>query len=283
LANSFTLKGKAMNRSVFCKRFSPVRPNAAFKMAAVLFLLLAVAFAGSACAPKRQVSPAAVDQAQTTIQLAEALMSEAKYRQALQRLNEAKALDDRDPKLYYNYGLVYLALEQPELAAEQFKQALRKDPNYSAAKNNLGLAYGALGQWDKAIPLFEELAANLLYVNPQQPMLNLGWIYFNKKEYEKSAGYYLKAIEYQSDYAQAWRGLGRTYLAMGRINEAAQALEKAVEIAPFFAGAMLDLGQAYQALGLPTKARQAWQRAADVEPTSKEAAEARAMLERSSR
>jgi tetratricopeptide (TPR) repeat protein len=249
-------------------------------MAAILCLLLALAVAGGACAPKQQISPVAANQAQTTMQLAEALMAEAKYRQALQRLNEVKALDDRDPKLYYNYGLVYLALEQPELAAEHFKQALRKDPNYSAAKNNLGLAYGAMGQWEKAIPIFEELAANLLYVNPQQPMLNLGWIYFNKKEYEKSAGYYRKAIEYQSDYAQAWRGLGRTYLAMGRINEAAQALEKAVEIAPFFAGAMLDLGQAYMALGLPAKARQAWQRAADVEPESREAAEAKALLER---
>ncbi|MDI6797435.1 MAG: tetratricopeptide repeat protein, partial [Desulfatibacillaceae bacterium] len=212
-----------------------------------------------------------------------ALISEAKYRQALQRLNEAKALDDRDPKLYYNYGLVYLALEQPELAAEQFTQALHRDANYSAAKNNLGLAYGAMGQWDKAIPLFEELATNLLYVNPQQPMLNLGWIYFNKQEYEKSAQYYLKAIEYQPDYAQAWRGLGRTYLAMGRINDAAQALEKAVEIAPFFAGAMLDLGQAYVALGMPQKARQAWQRAAEVEPQSREAAQARDLLERAVR
>jgi Tfp pilus assembly protein PilF len=58
--------------------------------------------------------------------------------------------------LRYSLGGEYLKLNQPDKAAEHLRQAVEKDPKYSAAWKLLGKALADAGQKDKAIKAYED-------------------------------------------------------------------------------------------------------------------------------
>ena len=58
--------------------------------------------------------------------------------------------------LRYSLGGEYLKLNQPDKAAEHLRQAVAKDPKYSAAWKLLGKALADAGQKDKAIKAYED-------------------------------------------------------------------------------------------------------------------------------
>ncbi len=212
--------------------------------------------------------PEARKQAEASRNLGEAFMADGQYRQALRELEKSRDLFETSAEIHYDLGTAYLCLEQPELALAEFKRAIELNPHYTVAKNSLGATYMALGRYDEAIPVFEELCGNLIYATPQFPLLNLGFIYYTRKDYAKAESYYKKAVEAAPDFAQAWRGLGRTYMATARMQDAVGAFERAVKAAPFFAQAFLELGDAYELTGQGEKAVASWKRAAELSPDS---------------
>ena len=239
----------------------------------VLVFLFACAVLLAGCA-NRPSKAAMRKQADASRSLAEAYSSEGKFRIALRELLKAQSLDPENADVQYDLGLVYLALKQPEMAIAPFKRTIELRPNYSVAMNGLGAAYMALGRWDEAIPCFEQLLNNLLYATPQYLHLNLGFCYYNKKEYARSVESYKTAIEYNQRFAEAWRGLGRTYTAMGRLDEAMTSLEKAIQLAPRFSEAYFDLAQAYGKKGFWTKALTAYKKVVELAPGTPLAAQA---------
>ena len=58
--------------------------------------------------------------------------------------------------LRYSLGGEYLKLNQPDKAAEHLRQAVTKDPNYSAAWKLLGQALAGAGHMDEAIKAYED-------------------------------------------------------------------------------------------------------------------------------
>ena len=58
--------------------------------------------------------------------------------------------------LRYSLGGEYLKLNQPNKAAEHLRQAVAKDPKYSAAWKLLGKAFADAGQKDEAIKAYED-------------------------------------------------------------------------------------------------------------------------------
>ena len=70
------------------------------------------------------------------------------------------------------------------------------------------------------------------------------------------------------------RGLGKTYMATGRVSEAVQILEKAADNAPGFAALYLDLGNAYAMAREYKKALSAYNRVIELAPDSDLAKEA---------
>jgi type IV pilus assembly protein PilF len=98
-----------------------------------------------------------------------------------------------------------------------FEKAVQLKPDYSLAKNNLGSAYMARQEWDKAIPVLTEVTGDLLYATPHYPLANLGWAYYNKGDYDKAQNYLKEALDLKPDFFIAQLNLGRTYLATGRL------------------------------------------------------------------
>ena len=202
------------------------------------------------------------------------------YTTALKYLLDAQEQFADDHILQNYLGQVYLAKDKPQVAVEHFEKAVTIKPDYAVARNNMGVAYLAMEDWDKAIEVFNDVTGDLLYATPNFPLTNLGYAYYMKKEYALAEKYYLQALDIEPQYPIALRGLGRTYLAMGRIPEALAFLTDAVEKSPEFAAAYYDLGDAYLSIKDYRKAKAAYQRVVQLDPNSKWAKDAKKMLTR---
>ena len=202
------------------------------------------------------------------------------YTSALRELLKAEALYPDDAFLQNDLGLTYKAKKRLDLAAKHFKKALELKPDYAPAKNNLGTVYLDKKEWDTAIKYFKEVLENMLYATPYMAMANLGWAYYNKKEYTLSETYYLKALDLDPKFINAQRGLGLTYIALGRIDEAVEIFEEAVKNYPKFALLYDDLAKVYVLSHDYEKALDAYQKVIELAPGSPLAKEAEKAIQR---
>ncbi len=212
-----------------------------FTSALILMLLCGCAGMG--------VSPADKKLANASINLAEAYLSEKKTSQAVKELVKARELDPKNAIIYNDFGLAYDQKRDYNNSIISFKKALELNPDYSVAKNNLGSMYLKMEEWDKAIPIFKDVADDLLYAKPHHPLTNLGWAYYNKKDYKQAETYLLKALEFQPGYVRAQIHLGRVYLATGRLNQARVLFEKIAENNPKNSVLLYEMGRTYRMLG----------------------------------
>jgi type IV pilus assembly protein PilF len=206
--------------------------------------------------------------------LGEAFYQQGNYTAALREFLKAESLYPDDPFLQNDLGLAYKAKKQPDLAIEHFKKALEINPEYAPAKNNLGTAYLDKRDWDTAITYFNSVSKNLLYTTPHLPLANLGWAYYNKKKYHLAEKYYREALDLKPKFFSAMRGLGLTYMAMGRLDDAEKLLESAVKDYPDADLLYLDLGKLYSESGQQEKALTAYQKVIELSPGSELAAKA---------
>jgi len=205
----------------------------------------------------------------------EAYMSQNDYTAALNELLKAERTYTNDPHLHNDLGLVYMAKDQLLLAIEHLKKAVALKPDYAPARNNLGTAYLAMKNWDSAIVCFKEVSRDLLYATPHYPLSNLGWAYYNKKEFALAEQFYREALKIDPNFPIALRGLGLTYLAIGNPRDAVISFERAVKYAPVFPELFSDLAGAYAILKEYNKALLFYRKVVDTAPGSQLAVEAR--------
>ena len=212
--------------------------------------------------------------------LGEEYMGQEDYTTALRELLKAEKIYWKDHRLQNDLGVVYIAKGKPDIAIDHFKKAIKIKHDYTPAKNNLGTAYLNQKKWDNAIACFKEITGDLLYATPHFPLSNLGWAYYNKKEYRLAEKYYQDALKIEPEFVIALRGLGKTYIATGRISEAIAALEKAVKNSPNSAELYFDLANAYTLSLEYKKALSAYKKVIELAPDSPLAVEARKKAEK---
>lgn len=209
----------------------------------------------------------------------EAYMSQNDYTAALNELLKAERTYTKDPHLHNDLGLVYMAKDQLLLAIEHFIKAVELKPDYAPARNNLGTAYLAIKNWDLAIVCFKEVSRDLLYATPHYPLTNLGWAYYNKKEFALAEQFYREALKIDPNYPIALRGLGLTYLAIGKPRDAVNFFEKAAKYSRF-PELFHDLAGTYAILKEYNKAVLFYKKIVDIAPESQLAVEARKEIAR---
>ncbi len=216
--------------------------------------------------------------------IGEAYIREGNYTAALKELLKAEEIYDKDHFLQNDLGYAYMGKEKPDLAANHFRKAVELSPDFGPARNNLGTAYLALKDWDSAIATLKELTDNILYATPQYPLSNIGWAYYNKGEYELSEKYHKESLKKKPGFILALRGLGRTYLAMGKFSDAVEHLEKAVENTHPHAKVnpelFFDMARAYRLSNNKKKALDAYRKVIALDPKSDLASEAEKELEK---
>lgn len=242
-----------------------------------LWVVLILVFT-AACASTHD--PLRKKKAEAARNLGEAYLREGNFTRALKELLKAESLNPDDPYLQNDIGLTYYGKRMYDKAIRHYKKALDLKSDYAPAMNNLGNAYMAQQRWDSAIEYYEQALESALYATPHYPLSNLGAAYYEKQDYRRSEQYYLKALEVQSDFVQALRGLARTYMAVGRVEDAINRLKKAVRISPDVALLHFELGNAYRLAGYRREARLAYNRVIQLAPESAVADEARLGLKK---
>jgi tetratricopeptide (TPR) repeat protein len=117
-----------------------------------------------------------------------------------------------------------------------------------------------------AIAAYEKV----LELNPNYAaaFVNLGCIYYNRRDFKQAEKLYRKATEIDPNYAPAWFDFGNVLDETLKLDKAAQAYKRAVEISPKFADAHYNLALVFQRQGQNSKALVHWKTYAKLDPTS---------------
>jgi tetratricopeptide (TPR) repeat protein len=124
-----------------------------------------------------------------------------------------------------------------------FEHAIAVTENNFTAHKNLGLAYGRLGNVEKARS--EERISRMLgyqykikvFPNDYEAHYNLGIAYSDLGRFSDAIREYQTAIALNPNYAQAYNDLGIALVNEGKIEDAKEAFRSAMRIAPNFTAA----------------------------------------------
>jgi len=164
----------------------------------------------------------------------------ARYQQALSELLELEKVNPYFDQMRYYLGKAYLGLSQPRKAIEEFKTALRINPNYLLAYVDSAKAYVALKEFDTA-----ETILRSGFSSQQDSYLfhfNLGFIYQVKGDIHKAIEEYLLAESFNSKSPQLCGNISSAYLILGEKDKAIQWLKEALSLNPNIPEANTNLG-----------------------------------------
>lgn len=104
-------------------------------------------------------------------------------------------------------------------AIENYENAVKKDPSYTYAWDNLGVCYRRVRQYDKAINAYKKS----LEVDPKgkMPLQNIPVAYIHKKEYQKAIDAYLELDKIYPGDPEVYYGIGNIYFSAIKDDEKA--------------------------------------------------------------
>jgi len=149
-------------------------------------------------------------------------------------------------------------------AAEEFRTALLLDPLNPTARNSLGVCYGVLKLYEKALEEFEFA----IRMNPQDSMAvyNAGLIHVMTGNKDKALECFFKAEEIGGDVFEAAFQIGKLYLEAGEVEKAKTFLEKATRLKPSSAMGFRYLGDCYAAMNMSDEAIRTYKKAIKQNP-----------------
>jgi tetratricopeptide (TPR) repeat protein len=123
-------------------------------------------------------------------------------------------------------GDIYMARKMFREAIDKFREC----PPSAAVDNKIGIAFHQLLQLDLAKKNYEKAVK----LDPKFPQAvnNLGTIYYSQKNYRKALKCYKKALKLDPNSASVWVNIGSAYFAKHDVKRAAQCYDKAMQIDP---------------------------------------------------
>jgi Flp pilus assembly protein TadD len=150
---------------------------------------------------------------------------------------------------YYDLGMSALSAKNYSEAIANFFIATQKAPNEPKVWNALGIAYMEVFEYEKAESAFRRA----LEVDKKftEARLNLGVMYFRKKDYENALREIKTALADEAFPHKhiAFYYLARIYKALDNQNLYLENLRKATAYNPMFFEAQLELANAYEEMG----------------------------------
>ncbi|MCB9643002.1 MAG: tetratricopeptide repeat protein [Myxococcales bacterium] len=202
-------------------------------------LVFTLAFVGCATIPTSKEAK----QAQNLWELGVRQANRGEFRQAMVILKRGEKLDPNNYWIQEALGVTLLRMRRPKLARQHFERALEIQNQSPRAWNNLGTAYSALSMWTKAIQAYEKALENVLYQDPCNAEMNLGWAYHMSNNPNKAVEYLIKATSHCPRICQGHRMLGLVYRAQGKLVNAEEALREVVKLCSKFPPGYYRLAQ----------------------------------------
>ena len=144
-----------------------------------------------------------------------------------------------------------------DLAIQHYESALQLEPDRPDVLRNLGLAFAAKGDMDRARTTYERAFA----LAPGDPVLlrNMGELRDRLRDPEGAADLYRAALRHDACLVSASLGLGTVLQAQGHREEARQVLRRAAACASSSSDAVYHVGLALEQQGLGQDALQMWE------------------------
>ncbi|HDQ03389.1 MAG TPA: tetratricopeptide repeat protein [Deltaproteobacteria bacterium] len=138
--------------------------------------------------------------------LAAILAEEGKYEEAIfHYITAIRTSPHPDYDMHYNLAILYQQTGDINQAIEQYREALRINPNYSSAHLNLGTCLGIRNEYDGAIYHFRKA----LRLDPADPGIyfNIGLAQLNKEDFKSAADSFKAALRLNPNFEEANYGL----------------------------------------------------------------------------
>ncbi len=179
---------------------------------------------------------------------------------AIQRIEAGLSHNPDDLELLSLAGTLYMRCHKFDLAEPVLLHASELDTDGVLHLINLGFLYHEKKHWDKA----EECYLKALKIDPQDPQLlnNFAYMLAEKGErFEEALLYVNAALETEPESASYLDTKGWLLFLMGKREEAREYLEKAGELVKDNPEILDHLGELYKAFGDYDRARDMWTRA----------------------
>ncbi len=190
------------------------------------------------------------------------------YDEAVEKLRQSTAIALNSFRAHYYYGLALSATRRYTEAIEWLTVGLDLNPEDLRTLVALGHAHLKLGDVNESRARYL-LALKVRSAYP--PALDgLGQSYEAQAKDEQAIDYFRQAIFSNKGYAPAYTHLGDLLMRLDRVREAVRLLEEAVTIRSDFAEGHNRLAIAYGSLGLHNEAVATVQKAIELDPTNPE-------------
>ena len=161
-------------------------------------------------------------------------------------------------------GATYAALGDYQNSINEYKIALKIEPNNAQVFNNLGITFKKLGDHQKAIESFKK---SIKIKNDfAEAYNNLALSLKEDNKLQDAISNLKKAISIKADYTEAFYNLGNTLTALGEFNEAIQMFKKAIKLNPSYFDALNNMGATYNLLKDYRKAHESISEAMKISP-----------------
>lgn len=197
-----------------------------------IFLLVIIISFSAACATTDQGN-----RADAYYKLGIAYLNDNKVQQAFVEFHKAYELDPHRKEILNAIGIVYLLhLDETGKAISYFERAVKEDPLYSEAYNNLGYGHEKLGNFEKAISFYRKALSNPLYPTAEKAFINMGNSYYALGNFDAALQSYKEAIKRSPHLSNVYWRLALCLNAMGRYGDASTAITEAVKLDPAYGG-----------------------------------------------
>ncbi len=153
------------------------------------------------------------------------------YESALKAVLEALEYNPEDIELLFQKGVILDKMGKKDECIKVMKYILKLDPDNADALNYIGYTYAEQGiNLDLAL----ELLKKAVKIKPNSGYIidSLGWVYFQKGEYEKAIYYLEKAVRLTPDDPVITEHLGDAYMKKGLYEKALKTYKKALNLDP---------------------------------------------------
>ena len=180
--------------------------------------------------------------------LALASFQRQNFKAALDEIEVARKMDDKDPEVYLIEGLIYFALEDMAKSEELYKHALELDKNYSEANFNLCVLYMNTKKYNDAIDYCSKAAEDRLYSSRYKAYVVMGVAYFNNGNREKAKEYFDKSLAVEPKFFYTHNELGKLHVSYGDLNDAVYEFKQAIQYNPNYPESYYNLGKTYSSM-----------------------------------
>ncbi len=151
---------------------------------------------------------------------------EGDFLRAISTMNDMLAAYPRDKRMRMYVGEWLFSQDRYEQSAHVLDEALKIDPNYAAAWNDLGYAYIYEGKVDEAVAALKKYVT--LLPGEPNPHDSLAEISRLAGHYDEALSEYREALKIQPTFVTSQAGLADTYALMGQQQRAREEYAKAI-------------------------------------------------------